>query len=92
MPTNYGFFNEYENSPGFRESVEFIKDLDEEEDKYISSELRNLLIESNFYFQLAKALYYEKGYLPQYLLNKFICNADDKDNENDEEVDEMERL
>lgn len=89
MPIDYGIFYENGNSAGFRESAEFLRDLDNDDIDSSNPDLNTILEEDRVYAESAEALNAEEAHLSQHLQNEFANNADDEDAE---EVDEMERL
>ncbi|KAL6932577.1 hypothetical protein ACO0OL_004056 [Hanseniaspora opuntiae] len=89
MPIDYGIFYVGGDSAGFRESAEFLRDLDDDDIDSSNPDLNTILEEDHVYAESAEALNAEEAHLSQHLQNEFAINADDKDAE---EVDEMERL
>lgn len=89
MPIDYGIFYVGGDSAGFRESAEFLRDLDDDDIDSSNPDLNTILEEDRVYAESAEALNAEEAHLSQHLQNEFAINADDEDAE---EVDEMERL
>lgn len=89
MAIGHTGFYEDGDSPGFQESADFVRDIEDEDASHLRPELRGLLEEDQVYAESAEAAEIEEQHFSRHLQNELPIGSDDDE---EEEVNEMEIL